>query len=74
MKKMILSLAVAGSMILATSACNSTKNLSGSSDSTGADSTSMSTPATTPMDTSQQTADTTRTTTPPDSTKTLPPM
>jgi hypothetical protein len=75
MKKLILSLAVAGSMILATSACNSTKNVSGSSDSTSTDSTTTSTPTTgssTTTDTTRTTTDTTRTT-PPDTTK-RPPM
>lgn len=68
MKKMILSLAAAGSLILATSACNSTRNMSDSSDSTATDSTTMTTDTsattTTPPDTS--------TTTPPDTTR-MPP-
>jgi len=62
MKKIILSLAFAGSLMIATSACNSSKNMAGSSDSTMTDSTT-----TAPMDT-------TSTTTPPDTTKTMPPM
>jgi hypothetical protein len=59
MKKMILSLAVAGSMIIATSACNSTRNMSDNTDSTTMDSTAM------PVDTNG-TVDTT--TMPPDTT------
>ena len=39
MKKLILSLIVAGTCTLAISACNSTKNVSGSSDSLSVDST-----------------------------------
>ncbi|RDC58373.1 coproporphyrinogen III oxidase [Pedobacter chinensis] len=62
MKKIILSLAFAGSLMIATSACNSSKNMAGSSDSTLTDSTT-----TAPMDT-------TSTTTPPDTTRTTPPM
>jgi len=69
MKRMILSLAVAGSMILATSACNSTKNVSEGSDSTTMDSTTMSTPAVTDT---VRTVDTAKTT-PPDTTKKTPP-
>ena len=60
MKKMILSLAFAGSFILAVSACNSTKSASETSDSTTVDST-MSTPVDT------NTVDTSKTT-PPDTT------
>lgn len=58
MKKIILSLAFAGSLMIAASACNSSKNMAGSSDSTKMDST------TTPI------ADTTKKTTPPDTMKT----
>jgi len=65
MKKTILSLAFAGSLILAASACNSTKNVSGSSDSTST--TVDSTVTTTPVDTAVK--DTAKTT-PPDTTKT----
>jgi hypothetical protein len=66
MKKLILSLAFAGSIMIAASACNSTKNVSGTTDSTGTD-TTMTTP---PADTTTTTppADTTRTT-PPDTTQ-----
>jgi hypothetical protein len=64
MKKTILSLAFAGSMILAVSACNSTKNVSGSSDSTAIDSTSI-----TPAVTDTTVKDTSKTM-PPDTTKT----
>lgn len=39
MKKLILSLAVVGTFTLAISACNSTKNVSGSSDSLKVDTT-----------------------------------
>lgn len=66
MKKLILSLAFAGTLIIAASACNSTKNMSGTSDSTRVD-TSMSTP----VDTSRL-MDTTKTL-PPDTTK-MPPQ
>lgn len=61
MKKIILSLAFAGTIMIATSACNSSKNMAGSSDSTTTDSTT-----TAPMDT-------TKTTTPADTSKTMPP-
>ena len=61
MKKMILSLAFAGSFIMAVSACNSTKSASETTDSTTIDST-----VTTPVDTN--TVDT-GTTTPPDTTQ-----
>ncbi|MET1055413.1 MAG: coproporphyrinogen III oxidase [Pedobacter sp.] len=64
MKRTILSLAIAGSMLLAASACNSTKNVSGSSDSTVVDSSTVTTP---PADTAMK--DTSKTT-PPDTTKT----
>jgi hypothetical protein len=64
MKKTILSLAFAGSMILAASACNSTKNVSGSSDSSTMDSTSI-----TPAMTDTAVKDTAKTM-PPDTTKT----
>lgn len=67
MKRTILSLAFAGSMILAASACNSTKNVSGSADSTTVDTSKVATP---PADTAKK--DTMKTT-PPDTTKT-PPM
>ncbi|KIA92105.1 coproporphyrinogen III oxidase [Pedobacter kyungheensis] len=53
MKKTILSLAFAGSLIIATSACNSSKNMAGSSDSTKMDSTKV-------MDTTQKMTDTTK--------------
>jgi hypothetical protein len=53
MKKMILSLAIAGSLIIAASACNSTKNVSNSTDSTKVDSTTI------PVDTTAK--DTTKT-------------
>lgn len=66
MKKLILSLAFAGTLIIAASACNSTKNMSGTSDTTRVD-TSMSTP----VDTSRL-MDTTKTL-PPDTTK-MPPQ
>lgn len=52
MKKIILSLAFAGSLMIATSACNSSKNMAGSSDSTKTDSTKV-------MDTTQKMTDTT---------------
>lgn len=66
MKKLILSLAFAGSIMIAASACNSTKNVSGSTDSTGTDTTMVppaDTTKTTPADTAKM---------PPDTTKTLP--
>lgn len=66
MRNLILSLAVAGTLTIAISACNSTKNVSGSSDSTRAD-TTMSAP-----DTSRVPTDTTRTM-PPDTMKKMPP-
>ena len=65
MKKTILSLAFAGSMILAASACNSTKSVSGS-DSTTVD-TSKVAPPPPAVDTAAR--DTTMKT-PPDTTKT----
>lgn len=74
MKKIILSLAFAGTLMVATSACNSSKNMAGSSDSTMMDSTSTTT---TPMDTTRTTTtppDTTKTTMPPDTAKKMPPM
>lgn len=55
MKKLILSLVCAGSVMIAASACNSTKNVSGSSDSTRTDTTMK------PVDTTK--------TLPPDTTK-----
>ena len=61
MKKLILSLAFAGSIMIAASACNSTKNVSDGADSTMTDST-----MTTPVDTAAVT-DTTMTM-PPDTT------
>jgi len=67
MKRTILSLAFAGSMILAASACNSTKSVSGS-DSTTVDTSNVAPPPP-PADTTVR--DTTKT--PPDTTKT-PPM
>lgn len=48
MKKLILSLATAGTLALAFSACNSTKNVSGSSDSLKVD-TTITTPIDTPV-------------------------
>lgn len=70
MKKTILSLALVGSLIIATSACNSTRNASETRDSTGMDSTTSA------IDTASTTMppDTTRTTMPPDTTRTMPPM
>ncbi|RZK91873.1 MAG: coproporphyrinogen III oxidase [Pedobacter sp.] len=59
MKKLILSLAFAGSIMIAASACNSTKNVSDTTDSTMTDTTM------TPVDTAAM--DTT-TTMPPDTT------
>lgn len=60
MKKLILSLAFAGSLMMAVSACNSTKNVSGSADSTLTDTTMkpidtarMDTTKKMPMDTTQ---------------------
>ncbi|WP_142530379.1 coproporphyrinogen III oxidase [Pedobacter westerhofensis] len=64
MKKAFLSLVFAGSMLLAASACNSTKNVSGSSDSTATDTAAVTTP---PTDTAMK--DTSKTM-PPDTTKT----
>jgi len=61
MKKLILSLAFAGSIMIAASACNSTKSVSGSSDSTMTDST------VTPVDTTAVPVDTVGKT-PPDTT------
>jgi|GEM_PF-422176 len=61
MKKIILSLAFAGSLMIATSACNSSKNMAGSTDSTKTDSTTTAP------------ADTTKTSTPPDTTTKMPP-
>lgn len=62
MKKLILSLAVAGTLTVAISACNSTKNVSDTADTTGADTTTM------PVDTTRVPGDTMRTM-PPDTTK-----
>lgn len=59
MKRLVLSLAVVGSLMIATSACNSSKNMAGSSDSSKKDSTK-----TAPMDTTKAAK--------PDSTKTMP--
>jgi hypothetical protein len=61
MKKLILSLAFAGSVIIATSACNSTKNVSGTSDSTSTDTTMkpVDTAKTVPADTTKLPPDTT---------------
>jgi len=50
MKKLILNIAIAGTLTLAISACNSTKNMSGSSDSTKVDTTMSA-----PIDTSKVT-------------------
>ena len=61
MKKLILSLAFAGSIMIAASACNSTKSVSGGSDSTMTDST------VTPVDTTAVPVDTVGKT-PPDTT------
>ncbi|SES05640.1 hypothetical protein SAMN04488023_12844 [Pedobacter rhizosphaerae] len=68
MKKIILSLAFAGSLMIATSACNSSKNMAGSSDSTKVDST------TAPLDTTKTTTPPDTTKLPPDTTKKMPPM
>ena len=65
MKRTILSLAFAGSLLLAASACNSTKNVSGSTDSTSTVVDSTTTTKTT-IDTAKK--DTAKTT-PPDTTK-----
>lgn len=70
MKNMFLSLAVAGSLIVTTSACNSTRNMSDNSDSTTMDSAAM------PVDTNG-TMDTTMTVPPdtmnmPDTSRTQP--
>ncbi|WP_231491839.1 coproporphyrinogen III oxidase [Pedobacter sp. Leaf170] len=74
MKNLILSLAFAGTLMVATTACNSSKNMAGSSDSTMADSTAT----TAPMDTTKTSTtpmDTAKTTTPPDTMKkTIPPI
>jgi len=73
MKKLILSLAFGATIMVATSACNSSKNMAGSTDSTMTDSTTT----TAPMDTTKTTTtppDTMKKTTPPDTTKTMPPM
>lgn len=51
MKKLILSLAFAGAIIVATTACNSTKNTSESTDSVGVDTTMMMPVDTIPADT-----------------------
>jgi hypothetical protein len=61
MKKLILSIAFAGTIMIGASACNSTKSVSGGADSTTTDTTA------TPVDTTAVPADTTRTT-PPDTT------
>ncbi|MEJ7559400.1 MAG: coproporphyrinogen III oxidase [Pedobacter sp.] len=61
MKKIILNLALAGTIMIAAASCNSTKSVSGGADSTMTDST------TTPVDTTAVPVDTTRTT-PPDTT------
>ena len=60
MKKLILSLAFAGTIMIGASACNSTKSVSGTSDSTMTDSTTV------PVDTAAVPVDTT--TTKPDTT------
>lgn len=65
MKKLILSLAAAGTLTLAISACNSTKSVSGNTDTTKVDTTISA-----PVDTSKK-ADTMKTM-PPDTTK-MPP-
>ncbi|TDQ11687.1 coproporphyrinogen III oxidase [Pedobacter metabolipauper] len=65
MKKLILSLAFAGSLMMATSACNSTKNVSDTTDSSTTDSSMLDTAnrdtTVTPPDTTQMPPDTTRT-------------
>jgi len=61
MKKLILSLAFAGTIMIAASACNSTKSVSGGADSTMTDTAAM------PVDTTAKPVDTTGTT-PPDTT------
>ena len=72
MKKTILSLAVVGSLIIATSACSSNRGASDKRDTTTMDSTMVTPPATT--DTTTRPTDTTKTTMPPDTTKKMPPM
>ncbi|MBG6233761.1 hypothetical protein IWX76_000316 [Pedobacter sp. CAN_A7] len=69
MKRTFLSLAVVGSFVIATTACNSTRNASDTRDSTAMDST-MNTPTTDTTTTSKTTStmDTTKTTMPPDTT------
>lgn len=61
MKKLILSIAIAGSIMIGASACNSTKSVSGGADSTLTDSATM------PVDTAAVPVDTMNTT-PPDTT------
>jgi hypothetical protein len=68
MKKNGFILAFAGMLLFAATACNSTKNVSGSSDSTTVDTSTVTSPPV--VDTTK--TDTSRTT-PPDTTKT-PPM
>ncbi|MET3113800.1 ABC-type glycerol-3-phosphate transport system substrate-binding protein [Pedobacter sp. CG_S7] len=70
MKKTILSLAMVGSLIIATSACSSNRNASETKDSTTMDSTATPTTDTT---TTPMPADTSKIM-PPDTTKTMPPM
>lgn len=69
MKNNILTLAFAGSLLLAATACNSTKSVSGTSDSTTIDTSKVTTPP--PADTM---ARDTMKTTPPDTTGKTPPM
>ncbi len=56
MKKLILSLAFAGTLIMATSACNSSKNMAGSSDTT-----TVADTVPPPVDTVTKPVDTTKT-------------
>ncbi|WP_443939171.1 coproporphyrinogen III oxidase [Pedobacter sp. MW01-1-1] len=67
MKRLFLSLAFLGTLGLSITACNSSKNMAGTADSTKVDST-----MTTPMDTTQTPAPPDTTTMPPDTTK-MPP-
>ena len=74
MKKTILSLAVVGSLIIATSACSSNRSASDTRDTMTMDSTIVTSPSTPTTDTTTKHVDTTRTTMPPDTTKKMPPM
>lgn len=62
MKKLILSVSCAAALMIAVTACNSTKSVSGNSDSTRVD------PSVKAVDTSRRVMDTTKTL-PPDTTK-----